>query len=460
MSSSPPPPDILILGAGVFGLSTALSLTRNPSYSSTRITLVDQFSPESAEARPSPNPSASSIDTSRIIRSDYADPAYSSLALSSQRHWRSTSPTGWGGEGRYHESGFLLTADPGKEGYVRMSLKNVRQLAETSGGEVGPVEEVTSKAEIDSMMGCHGMVSGSWGYMNRGSGWADAEAAVMWALSQLDRERVDVRKGRVEKLLFDNSSSTRRVMGAQLSDGSAISAKLTILATGAWTPLLIDLRGRATSTGQVLGYIDLTLDEQRALQNIPVMMNLSSGMFVLPPWQGMLKVARHGFGYRNPKQISIPNAGDNKTCQTMEISVPEVGLIVPHEGQQAMRDFLQQLFPPTSIFHDIAERPFAKTRVCWYTDTPSGDFLIDFHPDFGRSLLIATGGSGHAFKFFPVLGQKIVERMEDKLEQDNAEMWKWRDTKTEEAEWATEDGSRSGRREMVLIEEMSQPKLE
>lgn len=38
----------------------------------------------------------------------------------------------------------------------------------------------------------------------------------------------------------------------------------------------------------------------------------------------------------------------------------------------------------------------AYTRMCWYSDTPDGNFVIDYarYP----SLLIASGGAGHAFK--------------------------------------------------------------
>lgn len=39
----------------------------------------------------------------------------------------------------------------------------------------------------------------------------------------------------------------------------------------------------------------------------------------------------------------------------------------------------------------------AYTRMCWYSDTPDGNFVIDYAPQY-PSLLIASGGAGHAFK--------------------------------------------------------------
>src|ERR1700712_2205203 len=113
-----PPPSILILGSGVFGLSTALALSTRPSFKHTTITVLDRS--------PFPSPDGSSVDTSRIIRADYSDPAYASLAASAQEIWRQQGPSDLGGEGRYSESGLVLAADKGRQGekYVRESLEN------------------------------------------------------------------------------------------------------------------------------------------------------------------------------------------------------------------------------------------------------------------------------------------------------------------------------------------------
>ncbi len=46
--------------------------------------------------------------------------------------------------------------------------------------------------------------------------------------------------------------------------------------------------------------------------------------------------------------------------------------------------------------------------MCLYCDTFDGDFFIDRHPD-KPWLVVASGGSGHAFKFAPLLGRWIAE---------------------------------------------------
>jgi len=50
--------------------------------------------------------------------------------------------------------------------------------------------------------------------------------------------------------------------------------------------------------------------------------------------------------------------------------------------------------------------------VCLYTNTPDEDFILDRHPDRPAVVLFA-GGSGHAFKFAPVLGSLMADLLTD-----------------------------------------------
>jgi sarcosine oxidase/L-pipecolate oxidase len=53
--------------------------------------------------------------------------------------------------------------------------------------------------------------------------------------------------------------------------------------------------------------------------------------------------------------------------------------------------------------------------MCWYTDSPDGDWVIGHYPG-DSGLVLATGGSGHAFKFLPTLGKLVVDAIENKLD--------------------------------------------
>jgi sarcosine oxidase / L-pipecolate oxidase len=77
--------------------------------------------------------------------------------------------------------------------------------------------------------------------------------------------------------------------------------------------------------------------------------------------------------------------------------------------------------------------------------------LIDYHPRF-LGLFIATGDSGHAFKVFPVIGEKIVDAIEGQLERDLQNLWRWREEIPVTFNGA-DDGTRGGNRDMILDHE-------
>jgi sarcosine oxidase/L-pipecolate oxidase len=308
----------------------------------------------------------------------------------------------------------------------------------------GTVHELQGPEEIMTSIGTGG-TSGTWGYRNTRSGWADAEASMIWLRKQVEAtRRVTFLVATVTSLLY---SSTLSVEGVKLLDNNNLKADLTILATGAWTPTLVDLRGRCQATGQVLSYLDITDAEQASLAKMPVLINMSTGMFIIPPANNILKVARHGYGYSNP--TSIPNPSPN-TSSTIEVSCPytmlnDPALTIPYEGEMACRRALQEMIP------SLGDRPFTHTKICWYTDTPTGDFLISYHPTFSN-LFLATGGSGHGFKFLPVIGDRIVDCVKGECPVEFREKWAWK--RDVVGKVVTEDGSRGGRHGMALKEEM------
>lgn len=263
--------------------------------------------------------------------------------------------------------------------------------------------------------------------------------------------RVKFLTGTVTSLTY--SDDLTKVTGAVLSTGEVLVAELTMLAAGAWTPSLIDLSGRAEASGQVIAYLLLSSEEQKRLENIPVMLSFTSGMFIIPPRNNILKIARHAYGYLNPVRIphSDPKIRAKKTGAMVKVSVPMTshntpGLWIPKEGEEACRQCLKEMVPW------LSERPFEGTRICWYTDTPKGDFLVDYHPEY-KGLFLATGGSGHAFKFLPVIGEEVLEVLEGRVEKGSLrELWKWTENKVEGKEIMLGDGSRSGTPGLILEE--------
>jgi sarcosine oxidase/L-pipecolate oxidase len=364
---------------------------------------------------------------------------------------------------------------------VSKSLENVRALEAielkkrgTPPNPKNTIKVLDSYEELVSITGTGG-ASGTHGYLNPYSGWVDAEAAMRYL-----RKRV-IALGRVafvtipvERLLF--SSDGTRCTGVQMEDGNFLTADLTILAAGAWTPTLIDLRGRVTATGQVLTYTELSSEEAEALSKIPTQLNMSNGMFIIPPpspstpsspasphskdGKFYLKVARHAYGYTNPTTIVHP---EDPSHGNIVVSTPytnpnavRAAQPIPKEGLIACREYLYSVFPASSPFASIAERPVSFGRLCHYADTPTGDFLLSYHPAYSKSLFVATGDNGHGFKFLPVIGNKIVDCLLGKCPTDFADKWAWREAVM--GEWEG-DGSRGGEKNTILAEEMKKSEV-
>ncbi|KAJ5976698.1 hypothetical protein N7501_000040 [Penicillium viridicatum] len=107
------------------------------------------------------------------------------------------------------------------------------------------------------------------------------------------------------------------------------------------------------------------------------------------------------------------------------------------------------------LFPQLTSKGFEKVEICWYNDTPTGDFIFDFHSEH-KNVFIATGGSGHDFRFLPVIGKCIGGSFQRKLSRELLYKWKFPTQFRElfQGEVLTGDGSRGGpdRRELTAQE--------
>lgn len=69
-------------------------------------------------------------------------------------------------------------------------------------------------------------------------------------------------------------------------------------------------------------------------------------------------------------------------------------LYLSDDADRALRDGLSLFLPR------FKDRPFAQRRLCWYTDTPKGDSIVDYNPEF-ENLFLATGGTTIASRCAP-----------------------------------------------------------
>ncbi|PRP81486.1 sarcosine oxidase [Planoprotostelium fungivorum] len=426
----------IIVGAGVFGASTALVLAKR--YPDREIILIDRHQP--------PSPDGSSVDSSRIVRADYAKEEYTKLMIEAEAIWKGDRELSQ----HYRPSGLLL-CDEGQTGYVKEAYQVVTRLAvpqslEPLSGLRSIKEKMrTSPSGQSDPIKMKDEEDERWsGYVNWSSGWADAEASTLLFVKRaIAMKNVRFIQAQVAHLLYENTREDSKVLGVQSADGRKLKADLTILACGAWTAQITDLTGHCLSTGQVLAYFKVTPEEEEKYKNMPIIFDLTSGCFLIPPHNGEMKVARHAMGYENPKKIPHWRGRGHVTVSVPRTSVTHPNEQIPAEGEEELRRWLQ-IFTP-----EFANRPFTKTRVCWYTDTPTGDFVITHHPHH-QGLFIATGGSGHGFKFLPVLGEKIADCVQNRLEESLKKLWQWKDIPKEATRG---DGSR-GRGDRIDISKM------
>ena len=447
-----PPNSILIIGAGVFGISTCLTLLQSKLYDQTSINIVDAYAPSPAsEDHPKspnqhdPRETTASLDSSRIIRPDYPDPLYAKLADQATCLFRNGfTEDSDATERTYTQPGLVLISSGSDDSrgriYLNKTSENTLRLARGAAAQgsgnsgLEPILLLTSN-DVEQVLGCTkgSLPENTAGYMNPQAGWANASAAMSAIKKQvlsLGHSREATGKASfqflgqttISSLTF--SPNKTHITGAILSTGAQIHADLTILAAGAWSASLLPslLSPRLRASGQVLTYINLHSPAEIArYAGRPTVMDIDSGMFaIFPPKhytleeaphrsQAHIKIARHAWGYSNPVPITDP-----LTLQAITCSLPphdaESFFTIPPEGRTACRHFTNLILP------ELSHRAFDQERVCWYTDTPTCDFLIDYIPGLG-GVLVATGGSGHGFKFLPVIGRKVVERLEGVREQ-------------------------------------------
>ncbi|CAA17815.1 L-pipecolate oxidase [Schizosaccharomyces pombe] len=399
---------VIIVGAGVFGLSAALELTKRGGYT---IKILDRAPP--------PVIDGSSVDANRIIRSDYADAVYCSMGIDALEEWR-TNPLF---KEQFYGSGLMFVGRDNVE-YRDMSLENLTKMG-VSAAKFQTTEEL--RKLFPKWIG--ELNDGEAGYANFSSGWANAEQSVKSVVNYLAHAGVSFisgPEGTVEELITEENV----VKGVRTTTGAYMAEKL-IFATGAWTAsLLPNDHTRFLATGQPVAYIKLTPEEYIRFLTNPVYLDFDTGFYIFPPTpDGYLKFARHGYGFTRMQNLK------SGKVESVPPKKPLVSPILPKEAELDLRRNLQRTYG-----EEISQRPFYKTRICYYTDTADAEFVFDYHPDY-ENLFVCTGGSGHGFKFFPILGKYSIGCMFRELEEPLLKKWRW---KKENLEFAALDHSRAG----------------
>ncbi|PPQ88449.1 hypothetical protein CVT25_011575 [Psilocybe cyanescens] len=402
---------VVIVGAGCFGISTGYHLLQR-GY--TDVTILDR-------STTLPAPDAASNDLNRVIRSSYDDGFYARLAREAISSWKDRET--WGDT--YHESGVVVLghSSSGQETYADKSYKNDVAM----GATVKILKESNAIRSVFSPQVHTGSFGQCSGYLNSDGGWANAGQGLTLLINKVrDLSGNVVPEKCVVKILREKHGAT----GVECSDGTIFSASLVIIATGSWTPSAfpdLGLGEICLATGQCVAMIQLSDSEADAYRDCPVVVDFSSGFYIFPPNDdNIVKMALHSAGFTHFDDTN----GMISTPRTV-VSDPINGLLVPRDSLQDMRMYLGKIYP------DLNRKPFTATRLCWYNDSPDGDWVISRHPK-DRKIIVATAGNGHAYKFLPVIGRLVADLVEDKLDAELIAKFAL------ERETTELDGSRSG----------------
>lgn len=400
--------EVLILGAGIFGTSTAYHLSLNHATPS-RITVLDRA--------PVPSPEAASSDINKIVRADYSKPFYMDLAYEAMEAWTSSPIL----NPYFHQTGWVMLDEEDSDLADRIR-QNFRASGRPDTSADISLEEVKA--------GWGGVLSGidttGYGkaYTNSSAGWADASAAVEAMMREAVQAGVNYEVGEITELLCDRNGLT----GVRTADGRTFSGDKIVLATGAWTPWLLaplekrlriaeadSIQKQIQAAGVCVAAFRLSGDEAQHYAQMPVLVYGAKGEVIPPNKDRLLK-----FTNANTFLHTLPHPATN---EPFSVPAPHQDT-VPEALKQQSIEIIRQRIPQILANGRVPD----DWRICWDAVSPDQNQLIAQHPDPRLSnLYLATAGSFHSWKFLPNIGKYVVNVLGGKSNgHDKDEAWAWK----------------------------------
>jgi len=349
--------DVLVVGAGVFGIWSAYKL----HLAGKRVAVIDSVGP--AHSR------ASSGGESRATRFGYGGEAiYSEWAWRSLGDWQALSERA--GLPIFHQLGVVGIHPEADEAYAA----SARVLRER---EIP--HRFLSADDLRSQYPVMQVNDGEAGLLEPLGGALMSRRAVQSLASSLAAAGVTFLSGAVLPVSQEHASGGA-LAAAMTAGGDRIEAEQFVMACGPWLDRVCPeaMAGRLFVTRQEIFYFGV---DAGSTGKLPVWADL--------PFYGFPSLEGRGFKVANDTHGPIidPETEDRRSTE---------------EGEHAARDFLSRRFP------SLAQAPLVESRVCQYENSSNGHFVIDRHPGLDNVWLVGCG-SGHGFKHGPAVGTHVAE---------------------------------------------------
>lgn len=213
-------PSYLIIGAGVFGVSTAYHLIQK--YPNASVTLVDR------DAYDADSRVAASWDWNKVVRADYDDKIYCRLALEAQDIFKA-DPL-W--QPYFHQTGVYWNC---RSDYAQNVITHHKELGRNDDIIALPVAE--ARKLYNGIFDNADYTGVKEVLINRASGWAAAGDALRAVTKKCLELGVKYVTAEVATLEFDGRNSCT---GVKTKSGEILSATHVIVAAGAFTPTLLE----------------------------------------------------------------------------------------------------------------------------------------------------------------------------------------------------------------------------
>lgn len=385
-------------------------------------------------------------DCNKIIRAAYGHEVwYQNLTLEAIQQWEAWNqdlaqgrdlPPGMTNKDRIYVNcgNYHLGDEPGLNSFEKLSVENLTRAGRghtqyilTDPTEVERARKDGFGYAVDPFH--RAKKDGTYsGYLDAIGGFVYADKACRYALHRAHRLGVkfvlDKTAGHFDGFLEEEGG---KVVGIRTKDGKSHPAALTIVACGGWTPTLLpEMDGLCETTAGSVAMIQIPADsplrQRFSPENFPVWQykvraGADGNLYGFPlDERNVMKLGYRGTKYTNPQRDA---QGRERSVPITRWTTPSIDKL-PQKSVEVIRKFLDTYLP------ELREQGIniSQTRLCWYTDSFDNHFVIDFVPS-KLGVLVATGGSGHAFKFLPVIGRFVADRVEGR-ESDIMRFWRWR----------------------------------